>query len=65
MTYGPKIAPFDEPAAVPGQQNDREPRQPKGADRKRNWSLRTSANVMIGVTGALWALVAIVLKLLF
>lgn len=65
MAYGPKITPFDDPAAPVGPQKDREPKTPRGAERCRDWSLRKTANLMIGVTGALWALVAIVIKLLF
>lgn len=63
MTFGTNSAPFDGGSmASPSQGGGSRP--PAGADRKR-WSLRTSANVAIGVTGALWALVAIVLKILF
>lgn len=65
MAYGPRIAPFDDPAAPAGPQKDREPRKPRGTERRGHWSLRRTANVMIGVTGALWAIVALVIKLLF
>lgn len=65
MAYGSNSAPLDgRPLGGPGEDGSA-PRPPARSEKSRRWSLRTSANLMIGITGGLWALVAIVLKVLF
>lgn len=62
MTFAPKSAGVDAPAAAvrgPG----RDSRPPEGKPAPRRWSKRQTLNLVIGVTGAAWALVAVVLKL--
>jgi hypothetical protein len=61
MTLAPKSAGFEAPATSPGHGT----RPPEGRDVSSRWSKRSTLNLIIGVTGAAWALVAVVLKLLF
>lgn len=58
MTIAPKSADLEAPASPV--RGSRPPGQAPG-----RWSKRTTLNVIVGVTGAAWALVAVVLKLLF
>lgn len=61
MTSAPKSAGFEAPATpVRGSS-----RPPESGKTPRRWSKRTTLNLMLGVTGAAWAVVAVVIKLLF
>lgn len=65
MAYGSNSAPLDGSPVKGGGGDGPSPLPPARAEKRKRWSLRTSANLMIGVTGALWALVAVILKVLF
>lgn len=65
MAFAPESAGVDAPAAmVRGPVRDSRPPEGKGETTPRRWSRRQTFNLVIGVTGAAWALVALVLKLL-
>jgi hypothetical protein len=61
MTSAPKSAGFEAPAPSPV----RGSRPPEGGDMPRRWSKRSTMNLVLGVTGAAWALIAVAIKLLF